>query len=249
VRQIFDDTWLQPAFDLRHDFGDLRELSDRYRRHEQLLKVHRSTDRLEGLLRAFAEATLLEVVNGNIDRLHLPEPRQLIAQWAIILDLMGFSYGEETWAKLGLEDVLREIRMNYAPFGFPFDKRILFQIPCPLRRKWSPFIQSLGHKMLLPLATADYFENNNELPELIPALFCSMVVVLGPEVIVSRRGRLQQGDMFRLVGRACEWLERELPRVELPSRVEAALTSFAWSQLSRNRDRSKPKPGSESGVG
>jgi len=250
VQQIFDDIWPQNAFDLRKDFEGLRDLSDRTLRHEQLLKIHSSTDRLEGLLRAFAEATLLEVVHENIRVLHLPEHRELIAQWAIILESMGLSFGEETWVSLGVGDVMGEILSSYRRSqGLPFDKRILFRIPCPLRQKWFPLIQSLGHKMLLPLATSDYFENNNELPELIPALFCAMVVVLAPDVIVARPGRLQRGDMFRLVGRACEWLERELPRVELPTGVEAELTNFAWKQISQNRDRSQLMQRGENQIG
>jgi hypothetical protein len=123
------------------------------------------------------------------------------------------------------------------------DKSILFRIPCPLRRTWSGHIQSLGHKLLLPLVDREYFEMNNQIAEVIPALFCAMVVVLTPELFVSRLGLLQSRDRYRLVGRACEWLAEELPRVELPEAVESQLTDFAWRRLGMNRDRFEEEDG------
>jgi hypothetical protein len=169
--------------------------------------------------------------------------RDTFINWSHMLRCLGF--WEADWDlrhKLRLTEIEREIhydwdRMQYLSL---LDKSILFRIPCPLRRdRWSGHIQSLGHKLLLPLVDGKYFEVNNQLPEIIPALFCAMVVVLTRELFVSRLGVLQSTDRYRLVGRACEWLEEELPKVKLPGAVESELTDFAWRRLGMNPDRLK----------
>jgi hypothetical protein len=65
-------------------------------------------------------------------------------------------------------------------------KRFLFRIPCPLRARWNGHIHTLGHKIVLALVDRRYFETNHELPELIPSLFCAMVIVVTRELAVSR---------------------------------------------------------------
>jgi hypothetical protein len=223
-----------------HLFDDLSKLSDRSKRKGLLEEIHRSADKLEPYLRAFAEASLLELARVNAKVVHLPAARDTFVCWTHMLRCLG--HWEVEWDspnKLGLTGIEREITFDWARMHYLslLDKSILFRIPCPLRRKWSGRIQSLGHKLLLPLVDREYFEMNNQIAEVIPALFCAMVVVLTPELFVSRLGLLQSSDRYRLMGRACEWLADELPRVELPEAVESQLTDFAWRRLGMNRDR------------
>jgi hypothetical protein len=79
--------------------------------------------------------------------------------------------------------------------------------------------------------------------DIIPALFCAMVVVQTRELFVSQVASLVWLDRHRLVGRACEWLEEELPKVELPWAVESELTNFAWQRLGLNRNRFEEQEG------
>lgn len=235
-------------------FDDLSDLSDLSKRRGLLEKVHRAFDKLEPYLQAFAEASVLELARVNARAVHLPSTRDTFVSWAYTLRCLGYwDYVRlDIFEKLGLAGIEREIifdwdRMRYLSLS---DKGVLFQIPCPLRNnpsgiKWSGHIQSLGHKLLLPLVDREYFEVNKQLPEFIPSLFCAMVVVLSRELFVSRLGPLHAGDRFRLVGRACEWLAEELPRIELPQAVESQLTHFAWSRLGMNRNREEETGGKQ----
>jgi hypothetical protein len=235
-------------------FDNLGDLCDRSKRSALLEKVHHSSDKLEPYLRAFAEASLLELLRINASQVHLSDVRDTFVGWAHILRCLGYwdDVRLDVFEKLGLAGIERELifdwdRMRYVSLS---DKGVLFRIPCPLRktpveRKWSGHIQSLGHKLLLPLVDRKYFEVNNQLPEFIPSLFCAMVIVLTREVFVSRLPPLHMGDRFRLVGRACEWLAQELPRVELPQPVESQLSNFAWRRLDMNRSRFEEENGGQ----
>ena len=243
--------------ELRDRFGDISDLSDvdKTTRNKVLEEIHRSTAMVEGLIEAFAMASFVELVQQNAGRLHLPGPRDLFARWIGMLYCMGL-VNNQAWRALEIDGTLKEALQDVERTRFlsPFDKRILFAVPCPLRKiskdNWYPYIQTLGHKMLLPLVNRNYFKGNNELPELIPALFCAMVVVMTPELIISSRPALRPADQYRLMGRACEWLAAELPRVKLPDPVERELTKFAWGRLDKNRNRSERRePGPEENYG
>jgi hypothetical protein len=98
--------------------------------------------------------------------------------------------------------------------------------------------------LLLPLVDREYFSFNPGLAEFIPGLFCAMVIVVTPQLAVSAIRELRFDDYHRLLGRACEWLLHELPRIELPEEVEMEISKFAWKRLELNRER----PDTDSGF-
>jgi hypothetical protein len=223
---------------------DFRPLGDSKRRADLLGDVYEGSEYIHEYLQAFGTATLLEFVKTNTDRLHLPGPREVLQNWTHLLYLLGFSQDN----RLGgyeLDAIARDIIHHFYRPRIPlsFDKAILFHIPCPLRRNWSRHIQTLGHKLLLPLVDREYYSNNRELAEFIPALFCAMIIVINPQLTVSNLGELRFDDYRRLLGRACEWLLHELPRVDLPEEVEMEISKFAWRRLELNQERRDTDPG------
>jgi len=89
--------------------------------------------------------------------------------------------------------------------------------------------------MFLPLVDRSYYTYNNQIPEFIPGLLCAMIAVLTPDLAVARRNA--QIDQRRLIGRACEWPNSQLPQTPLPSDVEEELSRFAWARISLNPER------------
>ncbi len=216
---------------------DMSDLGNPMRRTELLIRVHQSADAIYPFLVAFAEATLLECVHAHRDRLHLPATRETLRRWCYLLNALGLIDLTQP-DRLFMEPLSQVIRGFDRPwFSAPIDKEILFRIPCPLRAHWYREIQTLGHKLYMPLALRDYFSYNRELPEFIPLLLCALIVTLAPELTVSRMQPMQSADRRRIIGRACEWLARELPRLTIPPAVESALFNFAMSRLALNPPR------------
>lgn len=234
----YDETTNALRQQLDPTFLPINELSDRLKRRAVLERVHHSVERLEPYLRAFAIASLLELFRENRSVIYLPSARDTLISWDYLLRCLGYLTTEM--------DLMRPLRLLIGSSHWPdwrrdpqfhFDKGILFHIPCPLRKSWNRHIQSLAHTLLLPIADNKHFESYHELEDFIPTLFSATVVVLSRELVVSPIGPFGKRDRFRLVGRACEWLLNELPRVALSTEVEAELTKFAHGRLSMNRNR------------
>jgi hypothetical protein len=215
---------------------DLSKLSEKRHREKLLLQdVFGKSNLLQRYLRAFAEATVFEYIQARRRDLHQPYARGTFLKWLRILhalDLWSF----ETADHFELRWIYDHFFQIYGPWNSThWEKEILFQIPCPLRNTWDHHIGSLGQKLLLPLVDQSYYTDNKTIPEFIPALFCAMIAVLTPDLAVSRN--FSEIDQRRLIGRACEWLNAQLPQIPLPSAVEEALSELAWNRISLNPER------------
>lgn len=111
------------------------------------------------------------------------------------------------------------------------DEDVIFRMPCPLRPGWNQHIRRLSDKLLLATSTRDYFDVNPQWPELIPSVFAATMVVAQAKALFfnpypeARRERLKA---------ALDWLSMQMPQLSLPAAAEAALTDFAWGELSRH---------------
>lgn len=106
--------------------------------------------------------------------------------------------------------------------------QLLLRVPCPLRPGWDRRIRRLGDKLYLATAMHDYFEHNEELPDLTPVLLAALAATTA--VRASWRGP------WRVDRRACLkagllWLFEQLPQSALPSTAERQLIAFALNQL------------------
>ena len=223
------------AWRLPHDFS---ELSDLRKRADLLGDVHRGSEYIHECLQAFGTATLLEFIKLYGDRLHLPTPRVVLHNWMYLLYFLGFwrdalPDGFELGA-IAMDMIHHSYRTR---IPLPIDKAILFDVPCPLLPGWNHHINSLGHMLLQPLVDRDHYRTNPGLAEFIPTLFCAMVCVVDSQLTVSSLDELRFEDYHRLLGRACEWMLHELPRVDLPEEVEIELSKFARFRLALNPER------------
>jgi hypothetical protein len=214
---------------------DLSGLSDNQYRESLLQDLFRESELLQRYLRAFSEATVFEYVRARHTEIHHPHPRATLLRWLQMLhglDLWSF----ETAQSFEMTWLYDHISPLYEPWSSAYwEKEVLFRIPCPLREGWEHHIQSLGHKLFLPIVDRSYYTYNNKIPEFIPGLLGAMITVLTPDLAVSRRFR--QFDLRRLIGRACEWLNGQLPRVPLSPAVEEELSRFAWNRIGLNPER------------
>jgi len=221
---------------------DLSGLSDNKLRQPLLEKLFRNAQLLQGYLRAFAEATVFDYIRTRRPDLHHPHPRATLLMWLRILHALDL-WSYEAADRFDMRWLYQHFFPDYEPWDAAYwEKEALFQIPCPLREKWHHSIRSLGHKMFLPLVDRSYYASNNQIPEFIPGLLCAMIAVLTPDLAVARR--YPQIDQHRLIGRACEWLNSQLPQVPLPSDVEEELSRFAWARISLNPERPRRSGGS-----
>ena len=204
------------------------------KRSALLLAVHNraAASDLHAFIRVFAEATLIECARRFGPYLYRAENRDLVQSWASVL------WSMDLWDRTqDFEEILKYCGLgSLAHFLSPgpwFRKQLLFSIPCPLRPEWDPRIRFLSDKLLLALTIRDYFKYNDKLPELIPSLFCSMVLVASPAVYPPLHPEQLRYERQRLSGQALNWLNRELPKVDLPDQVELELTQYALGQLDR----------------
>jgi hypothetical protein len=228
------------------DYSGLQYVDQRRPLLEPLLRSDAWLD-FYPYLRAFGEATVLELIGSRRGRLQLPQERDLLGQWLASLWAIGLWDRIRDWwipefspieSVLGsFFDTTVDGRMVLFTPPSPLRKDALFRIPCPLLKSWNPHIQTLSHKLLLPLVVRDYFGVNKDLPEFIPLLFCSLVNVSTDTPGTRPSVRFENADRRRLLGKALLWLTKELPSVELPAGVEAHLSDFALSQLDRNPER------------
>jgi hypothetical protein len=194
-------------------------------------------------LRVFAAATIaawhneIQALGGNKD-----EAAEL-AQWIQLLigNARVWQSQNEFEAQLELFSGPRfpELAHYYFPFLYwgwatalgerPADD-FLFHVPCVRRLSWDLRIRRLSDKLLLAVSTYHYFDQNPQLPELIPALLAALTVVsiaAGPRIFASEqagRDRLEQ---------AFAWLSAQMPQLALPPSAERALETFAWNELDR----------------
>jgi hypothetical protein len=214
---------------LPSDYSDLRYPD---KREAILLSLHKAgPSSLYPYLRAFAEATVVECVTRFGRDLYAEKHRRLLHNWLSVLWMRGFW---DEW-----NDFDRIIQYCGLPIpdlegAAPVSTSILFSIPCPLRPMWAPKIRFLSHKLLLPLIISDYFQWNNQLPEIIPAIFCSMILSPFRPAFSRAQPETSLYDRQLLLGHALSWLKRELPSIALPDEVEAELTNYALRQLDRN---------------
>jgi hypothetical protein len=179
------------------------------------------------------------------NRLHHPEERATLARWARVLTAIGLwdspEGGQQFLRHAGVPRLAHHLvergLSSFQAVPLAAARGLLFRIPCPLRRNWSRHIHTLGDKLLLSLVDRHYFAMNPNLPEFIPALFCSLAITVTPALAVDTFEAFRGGDRHRLLGRALSWLARELPQLTLPDTVERELASFAWARLERNPPR------------
>jgi hypothetical protein len=216
----------------------LAGLSDNKKRKPLLEEIFLLHHELLGrYLRAFAEATIFEYVQALHGVLHHPHPRATLRKWLGILhalDLWSFQAAERlemTWLYYHLSPICEPWKTVY------WSKEVLFAISCPLRKTWSHNIQTLSHKLFLPLVDRSYYTYNDKIPEFIPGLLCAMIAVLTSDLAASRP--FPQVDQRRLIGRACEWFNGQLPQVLLAQGVEDELSNFAWNRIGLNPERSR----------
>lgn len=228
------------------DFSYLRDPKTRL---TLLHEIHQQggANYLHPYIQAFGEATVIECARRFAWRLNQPEERGLFQQWANLLIGVGLWDSFEDFAafvsRTGLSDVLTFLLSDWHfPWTWrygglwrerredPGAGRLLFKIPSPLRSSWSTGIRVLSDKLLLALTDRDYFAVNHEMPEFIPALFCSMVIVASTSSW-SGNHQMVHLERHRFIGRALRWLSHELPAIELPPAVEMELSKYAWRQI------------------
>jgi hypothetical protein len=223
---------------------DYSALQDPVRRRKLFEAMHHdeATTLFYPYLQAFGAATVLEFLHVNWKHLYHAEVRETLAQWTHLLIATGLSEGLPPYWELlryhGMPEPARYF-LESRPVSFwaaPLvaSKGLLFRLPCPLRKHWDRHIQTLGHKLLLPLVDRHYFAGNQALPEFIPLLFCSLIMAVKPALAVEDHSPLESVDRHRLLGRALWWLTREMPNVTLPDAVERQLSDFAWARLGEN---------------
>ena len=226
------------------DYSALVDPKSRLELFEELHKTE-STSHFYPYLRVFGEGSLLELAREYRDRLHHPDGRMTLMRWAGITIALGLwndfddymRFVERAALPRLARDLLGEWRAAVLFASATAPKDILFRIPCPLRPGWDRRIRSFSDKLFLPLVDRYYFIRNNDLPVFIPALFCSLVVALTPEIGVTNVAVFRRTDRHRLLGRALWWLSNEMPRVDLPFDVEQQLATFAWGRLDLNQSR------------
>jgi hypothetical protein len=219
--------------ELRYEHLQMDALAERHRRRAFLQSIHDHRDArwLYALLREYGEATLFDCIRLYSAR-YRPEDRELLQQWAHLLYALGLwddtaqLFAVAAVAGRGSPVFHDLFRYNY--LGPLPDKAILFRVPCPLRPQWHSNLRVLAQKLLLPLCDRSYFVNNPEVPEFIPLLLCSLVIVVTSATAVAEHPDGARIDRHRLLGRALEWIDSELPRVELQPEVEDLLTRYAW---------------------
>jgi len=109
-------------------------------------------------------------------------------------------------------------------------EQIIFRVPCPLRHDWDWRIQQLSDKLLLAVATHDYFDVNDDLPELVPVLLAALAIVSQARPPMAAPSPDAQRERLRL---ALDWLSEQMPQLMLPMSAEYSLRKFAWSELER----------------
>ena len=216
---------------------NLSGLSDDKLRKPLLEQAFQQWRLLWPYLQAFAEATVFEYVKAKHGVLQQPNSRATLLKWLQILHALDLwspraahQFEIAGWSHQQLFSPYLE-RWN----STSLEKAILFRIPCPLREGWNHCIQTLAHKLLLPLVDRSYYLENNQVPDFVPGLLGAMIAVLTPELAVSPSYR--EADRRRLVGRACEWLNGELPQAKLALDVETELSRFASNRLDLNPKR------------
>ena len=107
-------------------------------------------------------------------------------------------------------------------------EQIIFRVPCPLRHDWDWRIRRLSDKLLLAVATHDYFDFNDELPELVPVLLAALAIVSQGRPPMTAASPNAQRERLRL---ALHWLSEQMPQLTLPISAEYSLRKFAWSEL------------------
>jgi hypothetical protein len=109
------------------------------------------------------------------------------------------------------------------------DQALLQSAPCPLLQHWYSGISRLIDKLLLPLADAEYFALNTNVPELIPTLFTAVLSVPAPPSLHIAFGDGVSTE--EMVDQAVGWLAEQTPQVELPATAEMLISDYAWNQL------------------
>jgi len=196
-------------------------------------------------LRAFGEGTVLDFAKAFGHQMHLPEVRERLVWWLRLLLAVGLWENANDYHSLleqaGIVRLIDHLRWPWLAWDVSHLENmrldIFFQIPCPLRANWDHLIQTVGHKLFLALVDRYYFETNKDLPQFIPSLFCGLLVVVNPTLSVSGLAQIRPNDRRRLIGRALHWLTAEMPRVELPQKVEQELSRFVWKRLALNSQR------------
>jgi len=117
------------------------------------------------------------------------------------------------------------------PFSPP---ALLKSTPVPTVPTWDPAVRTLSHKLLLAVASPEYFASGEN--DFIPALFCAMLIVAGSER--TRQPSWTQSEQD-LLSRALLWLSQNVSQVALPEEAERALYRFAWERLSRTDEEVK----------
>jgi hypothetical protein len=214
-------------------------------RFQEILRDQKVVNTLYDYLRVFAGATLIKWAE------HVRDPANGGVGLADFLRWLQTLYRMDLWGShpqywdfvdgYRLTDLLES---NMLPIPHPLayvswrnwltsptHEQIILDVPIPLLPNWHQRIRRLSDKLFLALATYDYFDNNKELINFIPALLAAMAVSVQTE---EERFRAVDGEgrLDRLQA-ALEWLSREMPRIELPPSAESALTQFAWSELDR----------------
>jgi hypothetical protein len=238
------------------DFSDLKDASTRGALFRNIHKK-RLAGALYPYLCAFGEATIVEYIHrlAHERRLHLLNERRILQEWVASLVSVGLWDSSADFIRfldnVAIRGVARRTLLSSLDFRWWFqfargddvyvrssrpaetagEKEILFQIPCPRRAGWFKHLKVVSDKLLLPLTDRYYFEGNNELPEVIPSILCSLIIVRNPTVSSSGIPDFLAFERHRLLARAFRWLENQLPRIDLPDAVEQELTRYAWGQL------------------
>ena len=238
LRDLAKNTYWDPQF---HPTGDKSKRDDRF---HKILHNDRIVDTLYDYLRAFAEATLIkwaehlrDPANAGIGLADFGRWQRILYRMELwkspsqyydfvnryLLDLLD---GKEAWFSHPLAYVCLPTWLTS-----PTHEQIILDVPIPVRPVWNPLIKRLSDKLFLALATYDYFDENIELINFIPALLAAMgVAVQTEEERFHVRDRERRRERFQA---ALEWLSREMPQTELPRPAESALKNFAWSELNR----------------
>jgi hypothetical protein len=225
----------------------------------RLFELDGALDELAELVQRFAEATILEwemFVEREMHHVKMDhrvrQARWALREWYVALFARGVWNREIKLAEFALEnrcpvglELLHGLgrpafplvpwQQSVTAWSFSFhdrrysDQELLLTAPCPLRIGWDPSIRRLADKLLLGFADASYFEVNNRVAELTPAL-------LGALLCMPNTPRwhddLDDGSRrSERIDASLTWLSRELPTLELPAVAERLLSDYARRQL------------------
>lgn len=190
------------------------------------------TSALASLVAAYARAVMIDW-RRRVWESHDTDDLRMLKDWSFVQFVTGVD-GYPSWDDFEPHCIGRFGRI-LRPWVAPEVNlaSLVYAAPCPLRPTWDPRLRRLRDKVAWPMVDASYFRENNELPELAPAVVgaLTMTALQIPITILDDQRPEREHLRIRLAF-ALDWLADQLPaRVHMPEAADRALAKYAVDRL------------------